>query len=59
MKYFLNEKIYNPNNLSLLIKSVFTNVNKYSEKSDKNEQIEKSILHIEYMYDELKGDYEL
>lgn len=57
MTSFLKEKIYNPNTLSVIIKNVFSNNNPNVSKSDKAEQIKKSILHVEYMFNELKADY--
>ena len=57
MAYFLREKLYNPTNLSQVIKTVFSNGNPNVSKNDKADQIKKSILHVEFMYNELKGDY--
>jgi len=57
MEFFLKEKSYNPNNLSLHIKSVFSVGSKNFSKNDQAEQIKKSISQVELMYNELKSDY--
>ena len=57
MTSFLKEKTYNPNTLSVIIKHVFSNSNFNVSKADKAEQIKKSILHVEYMFNELTADY--
>lgn len=63
MKNFLKEKIFSPANLSQIIKSVFqTGNNNYNKKNEaasvgKAEQIKKSILQVELIYNELKSDY--
>ena len=57
MAFFLKEKFYNPNNLSVMIKNVFSSSNPNVSRADKADQIKKSILHVEYMFSELKADY--